>query len=247
MIKTQQKFHSRGIECLFAQCSELNGEKAKFFHRAIELLKRADTTFFELGPYPQPPDPNPSQQLNARGNVVASIICLHPLLEPSNPVWIEAGWKSGGEFVGGFGNGVLSDSFRIDSLTPMREDFPDFQEALQDRAERFLNLFEFLLPQVKPRFGRIDDVYGAEVTDKQVENAELKKLFWVTWFGPPYVEKHGKEFFLDAPIYQAKEFEDGVLVRVTERWWDFAENDQKEVIEYFRQKFPKIRANRCVI
>jgi hypothetical protein len=247
--KTEQPivYDVRDIRILFAHCRGLVGDRKTFFCRSIELLQKLDTTFLEWGPYPQPPDPKPLGQLNPSGQVNASILCLHPLLEPANLKWKKAGWEQGGEFAGKFGNGVLDDSFRVNSASPMREDFPDFQNALQDRVVRFLKLFEFLVPHVKPRFGYVDDVYGEVINDKQVNTADLKKLFWVTWFGPQYLEKHGREFFLDAPVYQAKELEDGVLVRVTEKWWDFAETNPKEALDYFRQKFARIRANRCVI
>lgn len=235
------------IKCMFAHCTALAGEETKFFHRAVKLLQRLNFTFLKSGPYPQAPDPNPVEEFDEFGEPIGSIDCQHPILEPENPIWHEAGWESGGDFAGSFGDGILHDSFYIASCSPMSERFPDFQEALQDRAERFLRLFQFLHPHVKPRFGYIDDTYGIDLTDKEVNNAALKRLYWVTWFGPQYLDKHGKDFFLNAPVYQAKEFEGGVLVRVTERWLDFAKIQPKEALAYLRQKFPRMRANRCII
>ncbi len=241
------EFDVRGIKCLLAHCSALEGDKKTFFRRGITLMQHVDTTFLKLGPFPTQPDPNPFDRLESDGRMIASLAFTHPILEPTNPVWNQVGWEQRGEFAGAFGNGVLDDSFRVNSFSPMRDDFPDFPSALQDRAERFLKLFEFLVPHVKPRFGYVDDVDGPEITDKQINDSELRKLFWVTWFGPQYLDKHGKQFFLKAPVYHAKELEGGVLVRVTERWWDFAETNPKVALDYFRQKFARIRANRCVI
>jgi len=231
------------LKCLFVHCLNLKGD-AKFNLALIRFIKGLDgAVFFKMAPEPKDVDFDPEEKIDEFGNLWIPIPFDHPFLQVANP-----SWKGNVEFLGSLcGGGGLEDSFEISCFSSMREDMIDFESAVQARAEGRVRLFKFLVPLVKPHLGYIDDVWGSTVKDKQVEAAELKKVFWVTYFGPNYVERYGKEFFLNAPAWSVEELDGGVLLRTTETFLEFTKEEPKELIQYLRQKFKGITANRFKI
>ncbi|MEZ6132433.1 MAG: hypothetical protein R3C59_27530 [Planctomycetaceae bacterium] len=69
-------------------------------------------------------------------------------------------------------------------------------------------------------------------------------MYWTTYFGPRFVEVHGRDFVLKTPARKTKELEGGVLVIVTEKFLDFATTEPKESLKYLRRNFKGMRANR---
>lgn len=227
-----------GLDCWFVHCTSL--EQGSSFNRdAIELLKRVDVIFLKRSPLPSELELDPVADLEPDGRLIGSIPLTHSLLKPLNP-----SSNMEREFLGKYAVRGLDNSFCISSFASMRDDAPDFEAALQDRAEGRLRFFKMLIPHVKPKMGFVDDVWGSVIKDKQAEAAELKKLFWVTYFGPHYVERHGREFFLNAPAWKVEELDGGVLLRTAETFLEFTKAEPKELIKYLRQKFKGITPNR---
>jgi len=231
------------LNCLFAHCLVPIGG-TEFISSLIRLLQRHDEiVFLKMAPTPQEVEENPVDKVDEYGNLIVSIPFDHPFLLPGNP-----DWNKRLEFLGSlFGGGGLDNSFEISCFSSMREDMFDFEYAVQDRAEGRVRLFKYLVPHVKPRVGYIDDTWGSVVKDKQIEAAELKKLFWVTYFGPNYVERYGIEFLINAPAWSVEELDGGVLLRTTETFLEFTKEEPKQLIQYLRQKFKGITANRFKI
>lgn len=232
----------RGVGCYFIRCESVD-PGARLHHSTITLLKQLGVVFYAIGPYPAPIDPNPEQQLEANGKLIGSISTSFHLLEPKDPQW-----NKDGHFEGRYGNvGGLERSFKIGSRS-LREDFPNYHLALQDMANGRRLFLKLVIPHVKPQLAYADDTWGGgDVKDQHVQAADLRKLFWVTYFGAHYVEHHGKEFFMNIPAWSVEELDGGIVVTVTETFLDFAENEPKETLKYLKQKFKNIRPNRFKI
>ena len=231
-----------GVSCYFADC-QATESGGRFHQSTIALLKRLGVVFYKTAPYPSPVDQNPEQKLEPDGELIKIILASHPLLEPTN-----SSWKDGRDFRASYGTtGGLSGWFKMGSQ-PLRDDFPDFSAALQDMANGRREFLKLVIPHVKPRLAYADDTWGGgDVKDRQVEAADLRKLFWVTYFSPHYVAHHGMEFLMNIPAWRVEELDGGVLVTVTEKFLDFAVNEPKETLKYLKQKFKNIRPNRFKI
>ena len=105
----------------------------------------------------------------------------------------------------------------------------------------------FLLPKVKPQFAYADDVWGTNISKSQVEKGHTPRLYWTTYFGPRFVEVHGRDFLMNTPAWKTEELEGGVLVTATEKFLDFATAEPRECLKYLRQHFKGMRANRFKI
>jgi hypothetical protein len=232
----------RGVGCNFISCERAaSGDQ---FHRSmIALLMQLGVRFHKIAPYPAPIDPHPEEQLEPDGSLIGSINASFHLLAPADP-----SWNTDGCFEGQYGNvGAPKQSFRMRSLS-LRDDFREFRLALQDLANGRREFLKLLIPYVKPRLAYADDTWGGGgVKEQQVQAADLRRLFWVTYFGPHYVENYGKEFFMNTPAWSVEELDGGVFITVTETFLDFAENEPKETLKYLKQKFKDIRANRFKI
>lgn len=64
---------------------------------------------------------------------------------------------------------------------------------------------------------------------------QLRELYWANFFGPEYVAKYGKDFFLDAPVWKTEELTDGgMLVQLSPNLMDTSiDLDLQELSQYF--------------
>ena len=186
----------RGMACYFFNCQTMEGG-ARFHHSTLALLKELGVTFYKTGPYPTPLEPHPEQKLKPDGQLISFILASHPLLEPKN-----ASWKNDGAFCSMYRTAVEPESFQI-STAPIRADFPDdYDAALQEMALGRRDFLKFIIPHLKPRLAFVDYVWDCGVQDRHIAAADLRRLFWVTYFGPHYVERHGLDFFRNIPAWR---------------------------------------------
>ncbi|MGD9720829.1 MAG: hypothetical protein AB7O59_14155 [Pirellulales bacterium] len=61
----------------------------------------------------------------------------------------------------------------------------------------------------------LDDDSGVQAIGADIEVA-IPGLYWLNYFGPPYVEMLGRERLLTAPAFEAKALGDGVLLALDE-------------------------------
>lgn len=230
----------RGIDCYFFKCQATEAG-TRFHHSTLAILRQLGVEFFKTAPYPAPVEPNPEQELEPDGRLITFILASHRLLESTNP-----NGNKQGDFVCRYRTALESESFEI-STPPLRANFPDYETALQNMADGRREFLKLVIPYVKPRLAFADHVWDPGVKDRQVEAADLRKLFWATYFSPHYVEHHGMEFFMNIPAWRVEELDGGVLVTVTETFLDFAVNEPKEAVKYLKQKFKNIRPNRFKI
>ncbi len=234
-----REYELHKVCCYFVHCTAINPDEKQFHRSVLGLLKQLGVVFYTTGPYPTPEDPNPELKVEENGSLVKIVLASHRLLKQSNP-----SWGSDDCFQGMYGALGLDESFLI-GARPLCDDFTEYETAVQDMAHGRREFLKLVIPHVKPCLAYADDTWGGgDVKDKQVEAAQLKRLFWVTYFGPHYVEQHGKEFLMNTPAWRVEELDGGVLVTVTETFLDFARNEQKETLNYLKQKFKNIRPNR---
>ncbi len=79
-----------------------------------------------------------------------------------------------------------------------------------------------------------------------MDKLELKYLYWRNIFGPSYVERYGRDFFLNAPGWKVEELSDGGVEYAPEQsflqWTAGSPTIQLEkAINYFRKQFPRIK------
>jgi hypothetical protein len=134
---------------------------------------------------------------------------------------------------------------------------PDDPSNLDNLARGQLALAQALYPRLRPAFAFIDEQNGA-LDEKQVfgevvrdlSQTQIPYLFWADFFGPNFVAKHGRDFFLKAPAGQSQELDDGGFLYVAPKkysgWrdWtgtiDWRQPGSKGLWPYFRRRFPKI-------
>jgi hypothetical protein len=86
----------------------------------------------------------------------------------------------------------------------------------------------------------IDDETGARAIGRHLDDS-LPGLYWLNFFGAPYVELMGRQRLLSAPAYEVKPIGDGVLIALDSSAgaWQNPEykKREQEVIEYLGKEF----------
>jgi len=80
-------------------------------------------------------------------------------------------------------------------------------------AQLLLRLAKELYTILHPVFGSID-FCSNRTREKDVEALEIPHIYWANFFGPEYVAKYGKEYFLKAPGWLHEELDDGGILYV---------------------------------
>ncbi|GIV82921.1 MAG: hypothetical protein KatS3mg051_2275 [Anaerolineae bacterium] len=86
-------------------------------------------------------------------------------------------------------------------------EFKDERHLVEPTAQRILELSRLLYPMTQPWFGFIDA--NNPILPRDVLKRRLKHVGWVNFFGPPYVEKYGRDFLLALPGYKTELLPDG--------------------------------------
>lgn len=96
-----------------------------------------------------------------------------------------------------------------------------------------------LYPLVGAKFAVADEFVTALSLEKSVPKTELREIFWANFFGPAYVKKYGRKFFLEAPGWKKEELSDGGILYVVSKsflsWW---KNNPKTFWSISASKFP---------
>jgi len=97
------------------------------------------------------------------------------------------------------------------TLSPRSEDTEAFAQFILKLADK---LYRILLPA----FGIVDFANVIQGTIfKEVSARKTKRLYWATFFGSEYVNKYGKEYLLNSPVWKKEALQDGgVFLQVNE-------------------------------
>ncbi len=87
-------------------------------------------------------------------------------------------------------------------------EFRDQRAWVEPFAQRLLELARSLYPELQPALAAVYESNTAPSIE-DVLKRKLKYINWVNIFGPPYVEKYGREFLLGLPGYRIEELPDG--------------------------------------
>ncbi len=87
-------------------------------------------------------------------------------------------------------------------------EFRDQRAWVEPYAQRLHGLAQALYPELQPALAAVYEFDTRPILG-DVLKRKLKHINWVNIFGPPYVEKYGKEFLLGLPGYKTEELPDG--------------------------------------
>ncbi len=190
----------------------------------IELLERLGSTFLYAGK----PDPGASRRFDDGTGLWPTEI-RHELLPPG-----ERPSLSSVEDIR-----LMSVGCDISYVDPQRVD---------SATSSFLRFAELLYPHLGPEYGWLDEVGERLHREQDVPARKLAHIFWANFFGPPYVERYGRDFLLGAPGWRVEELSDGGILYVLSpsfvNLWQVVR--EKEVLDYFRRRIPGVRPYRRV-
>jgi hypothetical protein len=85
----------------------------------------------------------------------------------------------------------------------------DQRRVLEPFTKNLKDISLLLYGKLRPSFAYVDESQGMGRHIKEAVKVQLKILGWINIFGPPFVEKYGKDFLLNLPGYEVRELEDG--------------------------------------
>lgn len=89
-------------------------------------------------------------------------------------------------------------------------EFRDQRAWVEPFARRLLELAQSLYPELQSAITVICET-GTAPSFEDVLQRKLKHINWVNIFGPPYVEKYGRDFLLGLPGYRTEAWADGSI------------------------------------
>lgn len=143
----------------------------------------------------------------------------------------------------GFDVWEIADYLEIELNGPLFQKEPLMETGLGERyMQDLLRKALEVYPIFRAAFAEIGAQYDLRNPVKTFkEEHRIPRISWTNVFGPPYVEKYGRDFLLDAPGHRAEELEDGsILYQVTERFFLTEEDIERgptveEVERHFKQ------------
>lgn len=123
------------------------------------------------------------------------------------------------------GKGQASLSFVPESLyvsIHQNVSFPDLHRV-DPVALGLLTFGRHLYPDLRPRYGWVDEPGGNIPEAPEIAALKLRYVFWANFWGPAYVDRYGRDFLRGAPGWRVEELEDGGILYVTTpsyvEWW----------------------------
>lgn len=89
-------------------------------------------------------------------------------------------------------------------------EFRDQRAWVEPYTRRLHELIWAMTPELRPALASVDETDSLHALG-DVLKRKLKYINWVNIFGPPYVEKYGREFLLGLPGHWAREWADGSI------------------------------------
>jgi len=233
------------IALRFYECRNLRGVED-----VVSLAKRLPSHGFLPGEPPN--DPQPSHDIEA---VVRRKWEPNPTFRPDKPfhgfpqygVSFRLLPMQGPKVLSGFSCDFYSldhGNVRIGGLVDIAPQ--PRSSALEVYAQNLLKLALSLYPHLSPSYGWVDEDEAEDRWVTEAIAAKLKVIGWANFFGPPYVNKYGRDFLLGLPGWKVEELADGgVFHQLTP---SIVASDRKaarqlqgQVIEYCGQAGVRVR------
>jgi hypothetical protein len=223
----------------FEPCKALSKAKGKGAHQLLALLAAAGTRFVGLNDKRELDfHPDPITDLNEDGNFLLSPEVAHRLLGRS-PLDTEVMRKFGP-------TGNLSYLRTLGAFGVSQSGLSDEPQTLDRLGKGQVSLGHKLYPALRPLFGHVDRFGVNRLSEKSLKKRELKYLFWANFYGPAYVAKYGRKFFMEAPGWKKEQLDDGgVLYVVTRSYYKWFTKPSQDAVKYFQTKVPGIKAYRA--
>ncbi len=227
-----------GIRLFNYFCSEIHGGVIDGAKELIDLLRKSGANILKLtGPQGQ----RRCERLlagsfpktNKDGDFIIPEHLKHGILQ-KEPFPLHQKYSNQG--VASFG--YIQSARNLSVGQAVRIDEP---EKLNGIAHGLLSYAELLYPLLHPKYAWIDESGENCLGPKRIAAIDLKYIFWANFFGPEYVVKYGRKFFLEAPGWKVRELDDGGILYVTNQnyldWW---EAPSQNVQKYFANKVPDV-------
>jgi len=125
-------------------------------------------------------------------------------------------------------------------------EFRNQRRHLESYTQQLLGTARQLYARLGADLGWIDEPMGSTPQLKEVVAAELKIVDWVNFFGPPFVEKYGRDFLLRLPGWKTEELVDGGIFHqltpsIVASDSASAKQLQRQVVEYCRAAGIRVR------
>jgi hypothetical protein len=180
------------------------------------------------------------------GSIIAGLDLEHHLLVPdvsTKELIRQSGLAMNAKAYGNFG--FFADTCGV-SVSQNAEVTNQLDVKADGVATGLLALALHFYPSLRPTYGWVDEFGWNLPEGKSLASHRPRFLFWATFFGPEYVRKIGRDFLKSAPGWRSVDLEDGGILHVVtesyQAWW---ENEQPELLAYFRQAFPKLSIYRA--
>lgn len=130
-------------------------------------------------------------------------------------------------------------NYYIDEIKKRLIDISKIQEV----AKNLMNACGVIYQETKSVIGAVGHFDDKWFLNKNLNKLELVSLGWANYFGPEYVNKYGKDFFMSAPGYKKQELPDGGILYLVSK--DFITTDikdapTKEVVTNYFETHPLI-------
>lgn len=193
------------------------------------------------------PHPDPCSAAGPDGTVMSGLSLQHQTLQPD--LWARYKMQEMGKDPEATPAGG-SFSFFANSRTVGIGQWVEFPDGDLLKVERCaLGLLQFLLefaPALRPAYGWVDRSVGefgrTNPSDEFAKAGAPRLLCWANYFAPEVVAVAGRDFLGEAPGWRVVDLEGGgVLYVATESFLEWHHGEHKEVVRYFRKRFPKLK------
>lgn len=124
---------------------------------------------------------------------------------------------------------------KVEAICSVKEKLSEYYESMAQLMQR---LSKILYENLVPAYGWVDltvSVAGERLIGESILARKMNTIYWVNFFGGPYVERYGLDYLMNAPGWKKEILSDGgVMLQLSPKFTIEAEGpDPVEVLEYF--------------
>ena len=212
-------------------CSSIAGKLHAGSNEVFDLLVKMGGQLYFVSP--GNPLTDRDIALDEDGDIDPLPGVLHPLLKPGCRV------KPKPKFGGNAGFYYISSS---QSVHFTQESGFDNEREVNELLEAHRAFFSRAIQVFRPGYAWIDETGENTPGARSIKKLELKYLFWANFFGPDYVQKYGRSFFLSVPDCRIEDFgELGILIVMNDSFTSWRRNSTPLQLAYLMKTIPSIQ------